>query len=204
MSRVFGAWFLVFVIAQVASTQEPKNEPPAKKPEYIEVTMYRAVVIGDGTIDGADKVVPIGPERHTRPEAEEDEEKWKKEHPESLRLTDVREVTVRIPVNRPSGARQPELAPPDAASRKPGGETRKSIRVSVFKLIDGKFVRQKELDFDTDDFDQASAYYWQARTREGYSATWHDTKGRKPTAGDSRPWMDLEGAYNKPGPSAPK
>ena len=56
-------------------------------------TVYYAVVIGDGTIEGSAKVVPIGPERSTKAEAEQDEERWKEAHPTSLRITVTREKT---------------------------------------------------------------------------------------------------------------
>jgi hypothetical protein len=73
-----------------------KQDKSAEGAESKEVTIYYAVVIGDGTIEGSAKVISIGPERRTKAEAEEDEKRWNKEHPTSLRLTDVREKTQKV------------------------------------------------------------------------------------------------------------
>ena len=65
-------------------------------PEVIETTAYHAYVVGDGTIDGANKVIRIGPDRCSMKLAGEDENRWTKEHPNSLRLTGIKEQKKRV------------------------------------------------------------------------------------------------------------
>jgi hypothetical protein len=176
------------------------KDPPANGREYVEVTVYYSYVVGDGTLAGADKLVEIGEPYHTQEEADARCTRWSQEHKDSLRLTKTVERTVRVPVTRSGGTRkEPELARPEAAGKVPGAEdTKKAIRVSVFKAVGGKFERQKELEFETDDYNAASEYYWLAKSKEGYSATWQDSKGRKPKiVGAEKPWVDIN-PYNPP------
>jgi hypothetical protein len=194
----------LFATTEVAFTQEPTKDQPAKEPQYIEVTVWNAVVVGDGTITGSDKVVSIGADRHTKEEAEEDVLAWKKAHPESLRPTDTRERTLRIPLNKSSSVKPPASALPAKPVPTPGDTgTKKPIRIRGYRVVNGKFERDESLDFESDDYDKASEYYWQIKAREGYSAAWSDLAGRKPRiVGTEKSWIDI-GTYNPP-KSVPK
>ena len=104
MSRILRIGLVLAVSSMMTnlfvSAQEPANS------EVTEVTVYQAVVIGDGTIEGADKVSTIGPERPTRMEAEADEQQWKLGHAKSLRITNVKEKTVKTPVGKLKQAKE--------------------------------------------------------------------------------------------------
>ena len=88
---------LIGAIHGIASAQQDKT---GANPQTTEVTVYYAVVIGDGTIEGSAKVISIGPERRTKAEADADEKRWNNDHPKSLRLTDVREKTIKTPAGK--------------------------------------------------------------------------------------------------------
>ena len=55
--------FLGYLTSGAPAQSTAQGQPEANS-EVTEVTVYQAVVIGDGTIEGADKVSTIGPEPH--------------------------------------------------------------------------------------------------------------------------------------------
>lgn len=194
--QLFPLAMLLTVFAN-AFAQETTKETPPKAPEYIDVTLWVAYVVGDGTVAGADKVVEL--DRYpTKEEANVRVQQWQNENKNSNRIADSKEITVKVPLRKPSAGKRPELVRPVVSAQTPGGG-KKLIRVRVYELIDGKFKEQSELAIETDDYEKASEYFWKAKATQGYTASWNDPSGRKPkVVGAAKPWVDVEGTYNKP------
>jgi DNA-binding NtrC family response regulator len=54
------------------------------------------------------------------------------------------------------------------------------IQVKIYKRVDGKLELLEKRDFATSEYDQASLYYWEVKSRRGYDATWSGPCGRTP------------------------
>lgn len=198
MRRHIICLLVIPLLTNDASSQDSGTNQPAKEKNYVEAKVWYAWREGGSGADGTEPT-QVGPDRHTKEEAEMDEQQWVKAHPTANLVTGVKEATKRYLITRPSVAKPQELNPPQKTEKPGGVDINKQIRVRAFKLVDGKFVRMETLDFDSDDYEKASEYYWKVKNKEGYSATWLDPQGRKPKiVGPNKPWVDLGSTYKPP------
>jgi hypothetical protein len=207
------AGVFVGLLSPAVGFGQGQDDPKSNTSERI-VQKWIAEVRKPGPDPNAWEVLEGGP-YDTYDEARLRSLKWSAANPTSLRDTRERQVPFRIIPPDP-GSKSPRLvenslpnvgtpvrqagnSTPAAGKTAEGAQPGRAIRVSVFKTAEGKVQRLKGLDFDTDEYDQASKYYWLVRSNQGYSATWHDSKGRQPKViGATKPAVDVGGTYNPP------
>jgi hypothetical protein len=156
---------LVTLIALMTMTVRAETEK-----NYVEVTKWVSEVIGGD----AQVALEIG-KYDTYQEAADASAAWSKAHPKDLRITREREVDLRRYINSPDKRQEsPSLSGPRGAIEQvPGSSTRPAAkyRVSVFKSVNGKWVKQEGRSIVTDDADKARAYIAMIKKLSGWTAT---------------------------------
>ena len=103
MSRFTFCLLALFACTVGAYAQDPSKDQSNKGSEYEEVTVYYAVVVGDGTAGGYDREIEIGGPYDDEDEASTRCKQWDLEHKDkTLRLTKSVKRTVRARINRSS------------------------------------------------------------------------------------------------------
>jgi hypothetical protein len=111
---------VVCILVLFAFAEPARSQDAPIKPAYDEVTRWYAVVIGDGTIEGADRVVVVGGPYVNKWQADEKCKQWSDMHPESNRLCLAKDITERIPGGGPGPKPRPGPMLPEPRCREPG------------------------------------------------------------------------------------
>ncbi len=128
---VFGLVALA-AFGETSFAQESTKKPP-KPPDEERVTVYFAVVTGDGTVEGATRPIDVGGPFWTKAEAAERCKKWQEDNPESNRLALPAERTIAARDNRSNGAKNPNRPDQPPALTGPKGS---KIGMPDLKVVD--------------------------------------------------------------------